>query len=167
MAQEIRSYDVVHIHGLWNLPVWDAARLARRAGVPYVISPRGMLEREAMAIGRGRKAIAFRLIERRNIEAAAWLHATSPREVETFQAAGFGPPTVFAPNGVDVDELAPGDTNATLHKFAIDPSDRIVLFLGRIHPIKRLDLIADSVGRLMRGTSNTADIRVVAAGPDR
>jgi glycosyltransferase involved in cell wall biosynthesis len=163
MAREIRAYDLVHIHGLWNLPVWDAARLARRAGVPYVISPRGMLEREAMAIGRGRKAIAFRLIERRNIEAAAWLHATSPREAETLQAAAFGPPTVFAPNGVDVDELKPGDMNLTLRKFAIDPRDRLVLFLGRIHPIKRLDLIADSVGRLPRGPSS---VRVVVAGPD-
>lgn len=163
LAREVPSYDVVHVHGLWNMPAWDAARLARRAGVPYVISPRGMLEREALAIGRGRKAIAFRLIERRNIRSAAWLHATSTREVETLEAASLEPPIVYAPNGVDVDELTPGDVTATLRRFSIDAGDRIILFLGRIHPIKRLDLIADCVGCLQPRMPN---VRVVVAGPD-
>jgi len=163
LAREARAYHVIHVHGLWNLPAWDAARLARRSGVPYVISPRGMLEREAMAIGRGRKAVAFRLVERRNIESSSWLHATSRREVETLEAARLGPPIVFAPNGVDVDELKPTDPGVLRHKFAIEPNEKIVLFLGRIHPIKRLDLIAASVGRL---ASAMPDIRVVVAGPD-
>jgi glycosyltransferase involved in cell wall biosynthesis len=121
-----------------------------------------MLEREAMAIGRGRKAVAFRLVERRNIESASWLHATSRREVETLEATGIGP-VVFAPNGVDVDELRPDDPGATRHKFGIAPTEKVVLFLGRIHPIKRLDLIAASVGRL---GSTIPDVRVVVAGPD-
>jgi glycosyltransferase involved in cell wall biosynthesis len=163
LAREARAYHVIHVHGLWNLPAWDAARLARRSGVPYVISPRGMLEREAMAIGRGRKAVAFRLVERRNIESSSWLHATSRREVETLEAARFGPPVVFAPNGVDVDELKPTDPDAARQKFGIGPAEKIVLFLGRIHPIKRLDLIAASVGRL---ASAIPDIRVVVAGSD-
>jgi glycosyltransferase involved in cell wall biosynthesis len=162
LAREARAFDLIHVHGLWNLPAWDAARLARRSGVPYVISPRGMLEREAMAIGRGRKAVAFRLVERRNIESASWLHATSRQEVETLEATGIGP-VVFAPNGVDVDELKPDDPGATGHKFGISPSEKVVLFLGRIHPIKRLDLIAASVGRL---GSTIPDVRVVVAGPD-
>ena len=70
---------------LW--PTLAAARAAQRAGVPYVVSPRGMLEREALAINAGRKAIAFRLIERRNLQSAASLHATSRRESETLAAA--------------------------------------------------------------------------------
>src|SRR4030095_13722796 len=70
LARDITSFDLVHIHGLWHLPGWDAARLARRRGVPYVVSPRGMLEREALAISSGRKAVAFRLIERRRLQSA-------------------------------------------------------------------------------------------------
>jgi glycosyltransferase involved in cell wall biosynthesis len=163
LAREARAYDIIHVHGLWNLPVWDAARLARRSGVPYVISPRGMLEREAMAIGHGRKAVAFRLVERRNIESSSWLHATSRREVETLEAAGLGPRVVFAPNGVDLDELNPTDPGSARHRFGIEPNEKVVLFLGRIHPIKRLDLVADSVARL---ASLIPEVRVVVAGPD-
>jgi glycosyltransferase involved in cell wall biosynthesis len=163
LAREARGYDIVHIHGLWNMPVWDAARLARRAGVPYVISPRGMLEREAMAIGRGRKAIAFQFIERRNIQSAAWLHATSRREAETLHEADLGRPVVFAPNGVELDDLKPDNPLGTLARFSIDPEDRVILFLGRVHPIKRIDLVAESVARL---NPRPERLRVVVAGPD-
>jgi glycosyltransferase involved in cell wall biosynthesis len=161
LAREIASYDVVHIHGLWHLPGWDAARFARRAGVPYVISPRGMLEPEALAIGRGRKRIALGLIEGRNLRSAACLHATSSREVETLEAANFGPRVVYAPNGIDVDPLRSTDAAPTLRRFAIDGSSPFVLFLGRVHAIKRLDLIADAMARL-----RTGGVRVVVAGPD-
>src|SRR5262245_37665946 len=50
--------DVLHIHGLWNRIVWAAAREARKAGVPYVLSPRGMLEDPAMAHHAWRKRAA-------------------------------------------------------------------------------------------------------------
>src|SRR5262245_11788889 len=41
---EASRADLVHVHGLWHLPGWIAARAARRAGIPYVLSPRGMLD---------------------------------------------------------------------------------------------------------------------------
>ena len=40
------SFDVVHTHAIYLWPLWTAAREARRAGVPYVVSPRGMLEKD-------------------------------------------------------------------------------------------------------------------------
>src|SRR5262249_37793157 len=101
LLRDVPSFDLVHIHGLWHKPAWDAARAARRAGRPYVVSPRGMLEPEALAIKSARKVVAFELIERRNLRHAAALHATSVREVETLKRRRLGPPVVFAPNGVD------------------------------------------------------------------
>ena len=49
LRREVGGYDIVHVHGLWNRVVWAAAREASRAGVPYVLSPRGMLEPAARA----------------------------------------------------------------------------------------------------------------------
>lgn len=160
LGREVASYDLVHIHGLWHVPGWDAARLARRRGVPYVVSPRGMLEREALAIHGARKAVAFRLIERRNLRSAAFLHATSPREAETLAASRLGPPIVVASNGVNADESRSSSPSAALDRFGIG-AQRFVLFLGRIHPIKRLDLLAAAWPLLRR-----RDVRLVIAGPD-
>ena len=56
------SASVVHVHGLFNRTVWMGASVARGAGVPYVISPRGMLDSAGaraspMAKGRGVAAL--------------------------------------------------------------------------------------------------------------
>jgi len=161
IARALPAADVVHIHGLWHRPGWDAARLARGAGVPYVISPRGMLEAEALAIHGRRKAVAWRLFERRRIRGAALLHATSTRENQTLAARRLGPPIVLAPNGVDVARPAGVDPDAVLRAMGLDPGARFVLFLGRVHPIKRLDLLAQAAVLL-----RARDVRIVIAGPD-
>ncbi len=159
LARDVNGYDIVHIHGLWHLPGWHAARLARRHHIPYVVSPRGMLQPEALAIRAGRKAVAFASIERRNLARAAFLHATSMHERDTLEARAFGPQIVLATNGVDIDRLSSPDPTPTLRAWNL--CDRpYVLFLGRVHPIKRLDLLANAVGRLDRA------VRVVIAGPD-
>ena len=160
LAHALTRFDLVHVHGLWHLPGWDAARLARRRGVPYVVSPRGMLEREALAIRGGRKAVAFRLIERRRLQSAACLHATSRREAETLAAAHFGPPVVYAPNGINLADLTSDHPAPTLERFGIT-GRRFVLFLGRIHPIKRLDLLAAAWRQL-----GDREVSLVIAGPD-
>lgn len=161
VAREAGRYDVVHVHGLWHLPAANAARAARRALVPYVISPRGMLEREALAIHRGRKALAYALVERGNLSGAAALHATSAREAQTLERRRLGPPIVFAPNGVDLPELDAVDPAPVLRSLGIPAGDPFVLFLGRLHPIKRLDLLAAAAAKV-----RARQLRLVIAGPE-
>jgi glycosyltransferase involved in cell wall biosynthesis len=158
---EISGYDVVHIHGLWHWPAWRAAAAARRASVPYVISPRGMLEREALAIRPTRKAAAFFLFERRNLQRAAFLHATSAGEAATLSARCFGPPVVVAANGVNPEAVACSDPVPALRRLGLDPQARFILYLGRIHPIKRLDLLAHAAGKMREREAS-----IVIAGAD-
>lgn len=161
LDNRLADYDVLHIHGLWHAPGWHAAAAARRMGMPYLISPRGMLEREALSIHRVRKAIALGAIERRNLRGAACLHATSMREAVTIESRRFGPPVVIAPNGVDSETVVCDDPGPLLQRLGVDPASRFVLYLGRIHAIKRLDLIAGAAARL-----RARDVVVVIAGPD-
>ena len=39
------DFDVVHLHSVFLFPTWAGARSAAQARVPYVLSPRGMLDR--------------------------------------------------------------------------------------------------------------------------
>ena len=48
LRESVKSFDLVHVHSLFNWPPWIAARLARKLGVPYIISPRGMLMKDAI-----------------------------------------------------------------------------------------------------------------------
>ncbi|HEY4573758.1 MAG TPA: glycosyltransferase, partial [Thermoanaerobaculia bacterium] len=80
---EVASFDAVHLHSVFLWPTSAAARAAERADVPYVLSPRGMLVPELIdARGRWRKLAWLALAERRTIERAAVLHATSALEAE-------------------------------------------------------------------------------------
>ncbi|MBF0384212.1 MAG: glycosyltransferase, partial [Magnetococcales bacterium] len=46
LNKEISSFDLLHIHALYNWPSWMAGRVAHRVGVPYLVSPRGVLVRD-------------------------------------------------------------------------------------------------------------------------
>src|SRR6185436_5034440 len=48
LASEIGGFDLVHLHSVFLWPTWAAARAARRFGVPYVVSPRGMLVKDLL-----------------------------------------------------------------------------------------------------------------------
>jgi len=91
LHHSIGELDVVHLHSVFLWPTWAAARAARNAGVPYVLSPRGMLVKDLIARrSRFAKSAWIHLIERSNVERAAALHLTSPlegAELETFRLA--------------------------------------------------------------------------------
>ena len=154
--------DVCHIHGVWNVPEWWASHLARAAGVPYVVSPRGMLQPQAMQRGRWRKAAAYALLERRNLSGAALLHATSEQEAGAIRALDLGAPIAVVPNGVDF-RLAHEATRGYRARLGIPADAFIVLFLGRMHRIKRLDLLAEAFADV-RATH--PGVHLVLAGPD-
>jgi len=155
--------DLVHVHGLWTMPGWAASRRARRAGVPLVISPRGMLDPGSLDRRAWRKRIAFGLVERRNLRAAAFLHATSEAEADALRLWAPGVPLVTLPNGVDALGPGLGAPGAIRRRLGIPDGEPIVVFLGRVHPIKRLDLLASAFDRVR---ATRPDAHLVVAGPD-
>ena len=85
LLKEAAKADVVHNHGLWMWPNAYAREAAVAAGKPLVISPRGMLEAWSLKRSRLRKAVAWWLFERRNLESAAMFHATAESEAESIR----------------------------------------------------------------------------------
>jgi len=150
IAASAEKFDLVHIHCLWNMTAWVAARAARAAGVPYVISPRGMLEHAALRRHAYRKRAAYAVFERENLNAAAGLHATSGLEARSL--ACFQPQADIAeiPNGVKAADLPAGARGVFRRRLGIGPDAPLVLFLGRLHPIKRLDLLAAAFAQVAK-----------------
>ena len=78
----IEASDGVHIHGIWGEHSSVAASLAREAGKPYIMAAHGMLEVWALQQKRLKKILYSMLIERRNLQDAACLHALTRAEVD-------------------------------------------------------------------------------------
>jgi glycosyltransferase involved in cell wall biosynthesis len=162
LTRALALADVCHVHGVWNVPEWWASHLARAAAVPYVISPRGMLQPEAMQRGRARKAMAWALLDGRNVRGAALLHATSDQEAVALRALVPGAPIAVVPNGVDLSG-AHRASRGFRARLGIPADAFVVLFLGRMHRIKRLDLIADAFAAACPAHPG---MHLVLAGPD-
>ena len=144
------EFDLVHAHSVFLWPTACAARAAHRAGVPYVISPRGMLVPELIQRkSRLAKMAWISLVERRNFLRACAIHFTSDRELDDARRLGVSVPrAAVVPNGIDIPPL-PDEPR--------DPS--LVLYLGRINWKKGLDRLVDAVARL-------GGARLVIAGRD-
>ena len=155
------SCEAAHLHSVFLGPTSAAARAAERADVPYVLSPRGMLVPELLrARGRWRKLAWMLLAERRTIERAAALHATSDLEAEEMARLDLPlPPVRVIPNGIEP-EPWDGET-ATLSPAVQSLLDGppFLLFLGRLSWKKGLD-------RLIPALAHAPEAVLAVAGND-
>lgn len=140
------SYDVIHIHGLFNPISTLSARVALRAGIPIVIRPFGTLSRYTFRHRRtALKNVYFRLVERRNVVGAAALHFTTTIErdsaswhdIDFADRAHVVPPPWLGRNGA-----ANGGSPL---------GEPVVLFLGRIAPVKNIEALLDAWPAVLRG----------------
>jgi glycosyltransferase involved in cell wall biosynthesis len=164
LADAVRGAAIVHVHGLFNRTVWLAAAAARLAAVPYVLSPRGMLEGAALDHHGWRKRASWQLFDRRAFEGAACWHATSGGEAAALGRRGVEQRRIAEiPNAVDPVVSDEADRVDARQFAELPAAARYVLFLGRLHPIKRLDLLAAAFARL---ANRAGDVHLVIAGPD-
>jgi glycosyltransferase involved in cell wall biosynthesis len=90
------------------------------------------------------------------------LHATSDQEADALRDLAFRPPIAVIPNGVDLGEA--GKTSRGFRaRLGIPPEAFVVLFLGRMHRIKRLDLLAEAFIELC---ATHPGAHLILAGPD-
>src|ERR1700733_12460678 len=153
LKQDIANFDVVHLHSVFLWPTWAAARLARKANVPYLISPRGMLVKELIKRrSRFAKSAWINLIEKANLERASAIHVTS--ELEEAELRKFSwqlPPIAMIANGVNECERA-SETEPASDVKEVAAHQPLVLFLGRISWKKGLDRLLNAFAHTSIGT---------------
>ena len=140
LERESSSFDVVHTNSLWMLPNVYPGLVRQRGSSKLVISPRGTLSEWALARAKLRKAVVWRLGQRRALEAADLIHATSVDELEEVRRLGLRAPVAVIPNGVECPaEYCARDSSRRR---------RTCLFLARIHPKKGVDRLIEAWKRI-------------------
>lgn len=157
----VNEADVIHLMGHWGLLsvlVYFAARLA---GKPYVFCPAGSLS----LFGRSMllKRIYNFLVGNRIVRnASAWI-AVTPSEFPHFESYGVPASRVTViPNGISKDDFPVVDTKSFMHSRGL-PEQPIILFMGRLNPIKGPDLLLQAFVSVQ---SHIPDYQLVFAGPD-
>jgi glycosyltransferase involved in cell wall biosynthesis len=147
---------VFHAHGFYVYPNAVFGFAARRHRRSLVCHPHGMFEPWILARSRGKKKLAHVLFENANFRWARLWRALTPVEADQIRQQGISARVEVIPNGID---LTPFDVPVEMPAVP----QRTVLFLGRLHPKKGIDLLLKAWSRW---SSRFPEWKLILAGPD-
>ncbi len=154
---ENRDRIIVHLHGGWIPRYASLSRLLTRLKIPYVLTPHGAYNTQAMKRNFLIKRIYFYLAERFVLRNAARIHCLGASEVD-------GLVRIF--NTQNISLLPYGFTpGITAQKVSNRNTSMIVGFVGRLDIYtKGLDLLLDALTGF-----NSAEVQVwiIGDGPER
>ncbi len=157
----LKSFDVVHIYGLYDLFGPCLGFFCRRRRIPYLVEPLGM----SRPIDRSFRLKRFwhRAFGNRLCGQASRLIATSELERQQLLEDGFAPKKILLRyNGIDLDEFASLPPKGSFRsRWRISAGEPVVLFLGRIIPRKGADRLIEAFAEACPGAG-----RLVIAGPE-
>jgi glycosyltransferase involved in cell wall biosynthesis len=162
MASELKSFDIVHVHEYTTYQNIIVHKLAKKYDVPYVLQAHGSLPKK----GRQARKWLFNVFFGSSLlRDASRVIALSDTEAEQYKIAGV--PTekiVTVPNGIDLSQYSILPPKGSFKKkFDIKDDERMLLYLGRIHESKGLDILAYAFRNVLKKLPN---LRLVVVGPD-
>lgn len=161
--RETTDVDLVHIHMLYRFPQAAAAFVSRRNAIPYCVQPHGALEpvlyhkRER----RSAKRLYEKLIENRNLNHAVGLIYTAQGEKQAVDFLKLRPPAFVVPLGIDLPQAEP--VRGLFRKARGLEDKELVVWMGRMVPVKGLDILIRAFAGLARRRPNSV---LVLIGPD-
>jgi glycosyltransferase involved in cell wall biosynthesis len=162
------AVDIVHCHELRTVETLRATIVARRLGVPVVLSPHGTLLHATgrrLAKGLWDRLVGARLLSRIDqVVALTDAEAADVRALWTRAKVRLDPSQVaITANGVDPEEFAglpPREEARRRWSLGTAP---VALFLGRLAARKGVALLLDAFAHVAR---RVPDARLLLAGPD-
>jgi len=156
--------EALHMHGVWEPVLVQAAKAARRHGIKYAVRPAGMLDPWSMSQKKLKKRLALMLGYRKMLDGAAFLHALNRDEAELVGPLGLRCRVEVVPNGVFPEQYETRvDQGGFYAKHPKLDGRPFVLFMSRIHYKKGLDILAEAFAQVAAARE---DVVLVVAGPE-
>ena len=152
LDENVRSFDVVHIHAVFNHSSVAAAHVCQKARVPYVVRPLGTLDPWSMTQKSLRKRLFWQISGKGIMDHAAAVHYTSEAEKLSTESS----------LGLNHGRVIPLGVETAVSNGRVD-QDPYVLVLSRLHPKKGLDVLIDAFLSLVQ-MPQFAEWRLVLAG---
>ena len=148
ISKDIRSFDVAHIHLARDLGTIPAALAIRRAKVPYIVQPHGMIDPSSRLLAKPLDIAVTRPLLR-NAGSVLVLTDQEQRDIESVE-----PATTVSRigNGIRIGTQA-----------AYDGRKKVVLFMARLHERKRPIAFVEMATQL---GASFPDVQFIMVGPD-
>ncbi|WP_163710565.1 glycosyltransferase [Mangrovibacterium lignilyticum] len=134
LAKKLKKEDVdlIHLQQIWDPYIHIMAYAARIKQIPYLITPRGMLEPWILNRHPLKKKLAMLLYQDEDIKQSIAIHTTCQKEKENIQAIGYQNRTIVIPNGLDMEKVTQTKEFYGTKK---------LIFLSRIHEKKGIEIL--------------------------
>ena len=148
IRRTIADFDIIQIHEHRHSLAIATHRYAKKNHVPYVLQAHGSVlpffQKEKL------KDIFDRLWGFDILHDASRVFALTEVEKEQYLKMGVAEDRIeIVPLGINLDEYANlPETGNFKSRHGIDAEDRVILFLGRIHEIKGLDLLVNAFDKI-------------------
>lgn len=157
------DFDLILIHAAWGDPARLAAYAAQKNNIPYIYYTHGAFTPIALKYKSWKKQIYYQLIEKAVLQGANGIIVNNKLEKIKLKDLGIRSTIKSIAWGINL-------TSDTIHviKHPKDLPPQIqtrpyILFIGRLHPIKGLDLLIDSFSKI---SAAFPEWMLVLAGPD-
>jgi len=107
LSDNIKKFDLIHVHSLYLFTTLAAGFFARRHKVPLILRPHGSLDPYIYPRHRGRKRVVEWLYQNRMFKHASAVHYTTADERDLAAPYTFGRPGFVAPLGLNIDDYRP------------------------------------------------------------
>ena len=162
MNSDLKSFDLVHVHEYTTYQNIIVHEFAKKYNIPYILQAHGSLPK----IGRTTRKWLFEVFfGRRLLRDASKVIALTDVEAQQYRDMKVPDEKIIViPNGIDLSEYAVlPPTRSFKRKFGIKDEEKIVLYLGRLHKIKGVDVLVKAFTHIIK---NLDDVRLVVVGPD-
>lgn len=151
LLKTINGFDIIHLHEIYTVMHLWTAFIARIKHIPYLISPQGTATLVNKTGRLFRKKIFNIIFGRFLYDNCAAFIVSSRIEKNSLTLLGIPENKVFLiPNGVDsaLYRNIP-DKFLSRKRLGLNKNNFVLLFLGRIHPKKGIDLIIDALPKVL------------------
>lgn len=163
VRKNLKHFDIIHMHNYRSFQNIIVAHYALKYGVPYVLQAHGSLP--IIIMNQRLKWLYDVFFGYKLLRGASKVIALSSAEAQQYNNMGVPEKKIeIMPNGIDLSEY--GDLppkGCFKRKFGIDEDEKIVLYLGRIHMIKGIDILVNAFANIV---DKFNDVKLVVVGPD-
>ncbi len=154
----VEQYDIVYVSAVWQWLGYETTKICQRSEVPCVFGIHGSLDSRMLCRHRRRKRLYWHFVLQRTLRRANAIHFTT--EYERLASIETGVESFIVPNGLDITEFSKVNSSAAVkRRYGIPSHAALVLSVGRMDPVKRLDLLISALPR-------DREIYLAIVGPD-
>lgn len=161
LDENLRNFDIIHMHNFRSYQNNIVRKYAKKYDVPYILQARGSVLPffQKQQIKKFYDFIwGYNLLN----DAKAVVALTTD-ESKQYQKMGVNLDKIsIIPNGIDSSSYDVVEKGNFRLKHGIKREEKIILYLGRIDPIKGIDLLIESISKLSYSLNN---FKLVIAGP--